>query len=308
MHLFEDKETFEQLIIATGAARSLSEAIVEKDYYVSMLLRELSERLPDIVFKGGTSLSKAYHVIDRFSEDIDLTFVARLKNTELKRSKECIIAIIADLGLELANPDRIMSRRRFNCYEIYFNNLRPNHALKEHLLIETFAHYVPYPVVEKRISNYIFEYLESIDRIDLAEVFPELKPFSMKVQSIERTYIDKIFAVMDHYVKCNRVGLSRHLYDLHKIAEHVDLKSETMRSLFLDVQKELAVDVEQNPSAEIGFACQKVLISLLESDYYKADYESITAQLIQDNMSYEAVKLFLLVTFENMFFPENEHV
>lgn len=77
---------------------------------------------------------------------------------------------------------------------------------------------------------------------------------------------------------------------------------------FLDVQKELAVDVEQNPSAEIGFACQKVLISLLESDYYKADYESITAQLIQDNMSYEAVKLFLLATFENMFFPENEHV
>lgn len=308
MHLFEDKETFEQLIIATSAARSLSESIVEKDYYVSMLLKELSERLPELVFKGGTSLSKAYHVIDRFSEDIDLTFVARLKNTELKRSKEYIVAVIAELDLKLANPDMIMSRRRFNCYEIYFDNLRSNHALKEHLLIETFAHYIPYPVVEKRISNYIFEYLETIDRQGLSEMFPEITPFWMKVQSIERTYIDKLFAVMDHYMKGNRTGLSRHLYDLYKITQNLDVKSEAMYSLFLDVQKELAVDVGQNPSAQLGYSHQETLILLLESDYYKADYESITVQLIQDNMSYEVVKSGLLTTFRSMFLPENERV
>ena len=39
-----------------------------------MILKELVQRNTNVVFKGGTSLSKAYHVIDRFSEDIDITF------------------------------------------------------------------------------------------------------------------------------------------------------------------------------------------------------------------------------------------
>ena len=39
-----------------------------------MILKELSKRAPKCVFKGGTSLSKCHHVIDRFSEDIDIAF------------------------------------------------------------------------------------------------------------------------------------------------------------------------------------------------------------------------------------------
>ena len=47
--------------------------VIEKDYYVTMLLKLLSDKIPYIVFKGGTSLSKCYKVIKRFSEDIDIT-------------------------------------------------------------------------------------------------------------------------------------------------------------------------------------------------------------------------------------------
>ncbi|AQY50190.1 hypothetical protein PWEIH_09988 [Listeria weihenstephanensis FSL R9-0317] len=304
MRLYKDKETFEQLIIATSAATSLSESIIEKDYYVSMILRELSQSLPNLVFKGGTSLSKAYQVIDRFSEDIDLTFMVRPKNTELKRSKECIVGTVEKLELKLANADRIMSRRRFNCYEVHFENLRPNNMLKEHLLIETFAHYVAYPVVEKRISNYIFEYVEGIGRLDLADLFSELTPFSMNVQSIERTCIDKLFAVMDHYIKGSHAGFSRHLYDLYKITQNIDLKSEAMRSLFLDVRTELAADLEQNPSASIEYPRQQEFLSLLELDFYKNDYETITSQLIHDNISYTTVKVYLIRLVRNRGFLE----
>ena len=45
----------------------------QKDYYVTVLLKLLAEKIPFIVFKGGTSLSKCHKVIRRFSEDIDLT-------------------------------------------------------------------------------------------------------------------------------------------------------------------------------------------------------------------------------------------
>lgn len=63
-----------------GARRDLAPAIIEKDFWVCWTLRRLFTLPgdnPPLVFKGGTSLSKAYDVIRRFSEDIDLTFDRR---------------------------------------------------------------------------------------------------------------------------------------------------------------------------------------------------------------------------------------
>lgn len=59
----------------TAAKIGLSDAIVEKDFWVCYVLDYLFHRSPwsdSITFKGGTSLSKAYHLVNRFSEDIDL--------------------------------------------------------------------------------------------------------------------------------------------------------------------------------------------------------------------------------------------
>jgi len=63
-----------------GAKRGLASAIIEKDFWVCWTLRRLFTLPgdnPSLVFKGGTSLSKAYGVIRRFSEDIDLSFDRR---------------------------------------------------------------------------------------------------------------------------------------------------------------------------------------------------------------------------------------
>ncbi|CDZ42289.1 Nucleotidyl transferase, PF08843 family [Neorhizobium galegae bv. officinalis] len=62
----------------TGAMRGVAEPIIEKDFWVCWTLRRLFSLTGDdaasLVFKGGTSLSKAYSAIRRFSEDIDLSF------------------------------------------------------------------------------------------------------------------------------------------------------------------------------------------------------------------------------------------
>jgi len=59
----------------TARPRNMQAQIVEKDFWVCWTLKELF-RLPDIgehlIFKGGTSLSKVFKVIERFSEDIDV--------------------------------------------------------------------------------------------------------------------------------------------------------------------------------------------------------------------------------------------
>ena len=66
------------LLWETGAGRGVADTIIEKDFWVCWTLRRLFG-LPQgttatLVFKGGTSLSKAFGAIRRFSEDIDLSF------------------------------------------------------------------------------------------------------------------------------------------------------------------------------------------------------------------------------------------
>lgn len=75
------KEEREELFLNTANKIGIPPAIVEKDFWVCYMLDYLFHRSAwkeSIVFKGGTSLSKAYHLIDRFSEDIDLILDWRL--------------------------------------------------------------------------------------------------------------------------------------------------------------------------------------------------------------------------------------
>ncbi len=78
MKLHEDNEVFSELVAVAAETIGLPQVYVEKDYWVTKALKYLSEsaHVGEVVFKGGTSLSKAYRLIDRFSEDIDLAVLA----------------------------------------------------------------------------------------------------------------------------------------------------------------------------------------------------------------------------------------
>jgi hypothetical protein len=67
MYLHEDRELFREVITNSAVQMNLAIAVVEKDYYVTMILKVLSEKSDKCVFKGGTSLSKGFHVLNRFS-------------------------------------------------------------------------------------------------------------------------------------------------------------------------------------------------------------------------------------------------
>ena len=70
-----------ELFQETSARRGVSPAIIEKDFWVCWVLKQIfsSEELqPHFVFKGGTSLSKVFGLIDRFSEDVDMILDWRL--------------------------------------------------------------------------------------------------------------------------------------------------------------------------------------------------------------------------------------
>ena len=66
MSLHTDKDAFMEIINATSEDLQIARDIIEKDYYVTMILREFFRKEEGLVFKGGTSLSKGYHLINRF--------------------------------------------------------------------------------------------------------------------------------------------------------------------------------------------------------------------------------------------------
>ena len=112
MLLHNDKELFREVVTSTSEKLGLIVPIVEKDYYVTMILKELSEKCPTCVFKGGTSLSKCHHVIDRFSEDIDISFSDEFSQGIRNKLKNNTIASISlKLALPISDWNNTRSRR-----------------------------------------------------------------------------------------------------------------------------------------------------------------------------------------------------
>lgn len=105
--LHNDKKSFAQAVELVVSKQNLSPKIVEKDYYVTMILRLLSERLPFIVFKGGTSLSKCHKAINRFSEDIDITIDTAISQGQKKKVKEAIEEVSSLLGLSIPMQKKV---------------------------------------------------------------------------------------------------------------------------------------------------------------------------------------------------------
>ena len=91
MMLHEDRYAFLAILNRVHDVSGVRPDILEKDYYVSMLLRELAEKQNELpaYFKGGTALYKAQKSIRRFSEDIDLTVsIENCSSSQAKRRLE----------------------------------------------------------------------------------------------------------------------------------------------------------------------------------------------------------------------------
>lgn len=113
------KDKFDIAIKTASRYFNVAPAIIEKDYYVTLILLKLTERVPNLLFKGGTSLSKCYKIIDRFSEDIDITLDSEHQSQgNRKKIKQTIIEICKELSVNLLNEDETRSRRNYNCYKI----------------------------------------------------------------------------------------------------------------------------------------------------------------------------------------------
>ena len=304
MVLQKDKESFDIAIRAASRHFNVSPAIIEKDYYVTLVLRELAKQVPDLLFKGGTSLSKCYKIIDRFSEDIDITLDSEHQSQgKRKNLKYTIVEICSNLGLNLLNENETRSRRDYNCYKIDYCARHSLSGLNPQLLVETVFIVKAFPDEIKQASSMIYDYLKAVGN-DEAIAQYELEPFDIRVQTLDRTLVDKVFAVCDYMLDNKTERQSRHIYDLSRLLTLVKL-DDNLKALIKEVREDRKLGTKCY-SAQDGVSVPNLLRQMIDTEFFKKDYEDSTEKLLSKPVTYEeAIKAIEMIIASDVFDTEN---
>lgn len=302
MYLHRDREKFRDIIEQAADSSGRTPAVVEKDYYVTLILKLLSEQLDKCVFKGGTSLSKGFHVIDRFSEDIDITFNEHIGESRRKKLKNVVLkGISEELGMPVANWEDTQSDRDYNAYLFSYESVfgLQDDRLPQYVKLETALGSYSFPTQAVEIRNYIGDYLERRGRTDLAEQF-SLGRFSMNLQSLERTYIDKVFALCDYYLQGRSKRCSRHLYDIYKLTPLI--KFDDGFAVLIEEVREHRSRMQVCPSAKDTVDVPAVILKFCDNSFYREDYQAVTSYFAADAVSYdEAIGQMRVIAASGLF-------
>lgn len=217
---FADHPEFADLIRATAAARRLLPALVEKDYWVTRVLEAAApcEAVTHcLVFKGGTSLSKAWNIIDRFSEDVDLLITGPdygappTSDGSRKRVFQSLHnRILTATGIAMPEPASLRSTEEREWYRKrsqYYMNVRypvpgrPHQALgpaEDVVLMELGYRGGTYPHETRSVRSMCADYLHEVGGPPLAlfaECGEDLNVVSLEVLHPHRTLVEKILAL-----------------------------------------------------------------------------------------------------------------
>ena len=289
MYLHEDRETFRDLVDQVADSIGRVPALVEKDYYVTLILRLLAKQLDNCVFKGGTSLVKGFHVIDRFSEDIDITFNVHIGEGKRKKLKNVVLKGISEtLGMPIANWEETQSDRDYNAYLFTYESVlgSQDDRLPQYVKLETALGSYSFPTQIIEIENYIGTYLERKGHPEFVRQY-HLDKFPMNLQSLERTYIDKVFALCDYYLQGKSKRYSRHLYDIYKLTPRLQFDDAFIK--LVREAREHRAGMEICPSAQENVDVSAVILEFCDNAFYKEDYETITSYFAGDQVSYAEV-------------------
>lgn len=247
MKLFEHPE-FEQAMLRAAEHLQVSEQFIEKDYYLTEILRIINAHVGEsALFKGGTSLSKGWGLITRFSEDIDLfvdpeKFDPRPgKNTMDKILKQLSETVAEHPALTwLTDESRTiggLGREDYFAYKTRFAELpgvRPAVRLEPGVQSGSF----PTEVVPIRSLIGLF-----LQEEGFAEMADDLTGFEMALLHYRRTFVEKLFALHGKVLRLQEEGHplardARHYADLYALADQHEVRSMLASSEYAQIRED----------------------------------------------------------------------
>ena len=301
------EDTKRNLFTQTANAIGITPNAVEKDFWVVHTLQLLFELdcAQYLVFKGGTSLSKAWGLIQRFSEDIDLALdksflgfnedaisksqIKKLRETSYKYSSNVITPALQQKFIETGFAEVQVKYRAVDNHdqdpviiEIYYNKLTETDPyLKPGVLVEISSRSLKEPFTPKAFNTLVAQQYTTQPFADVPITIPVVNP--------ERTFLEKIFLLHEEFqkpiekIKVDR--LSRHLYDIEKISQtpfaNKALQNATLyqtivqhRSVFNAIR---GMNYNLHQPKHIAFVPPANIIAL-----WQKDYEQMTESMIHD--------------------------
>lgn len=218
-------------------------AFVEKDYWVTEVLRAVAAPIQDghVVFKGGTSLSKAYSLIKRFSEDVDVLVVPAAGSSQAQRDsimKGICERVRSHLGLD-AERCSVGRRSRGQHREMRFSPvlIYEPEAVAAGTLLQLDVRGGDEPHEEMSLRSYVAE--RALASGVAHDEFDEIRPVEIRVLRPERTLVEKLYAVHDFSTgfpatRDQLIGGARHYYDIGMLLQRKQVIS-SLRSDELDM-------------------------------------------------------------------------
>jgi predicted nucleotidyltransferase component of viral defense system len=229
--LRDQKDDLLALVARASQSNGIPSAFVEKDFWVTEILRSVAAAATAekaiAVFKGGTSLSKGYHLIERFSEDVDILLVppagtgASARHRVLKRI-ETAVAIhlgLSEKDIEIVQSTTGVKRDVRYPYSPGFDL----GVLSEGVLLEMGVRGGPQPRETMAIDSYVAQFAKRELGLPIDE-FEEFEPAHIEVLASERTLVEKLSLLHDHASRfpdevataaMQRSG--RHYYDVYRL-------------------------------------------------------------------------------------------
>jgi hypothetical protein len=276
MNLHTNKELFSTLVTLTAKHFRITPAFVEKDYWITLILLNLanSSYSTNVVFKGGTSLSKGYRLINRFSEDIDIAMIEeKLSGNALKTKIRNIEKGITTNFTEIIAPNITskgsMFRKSVFEYPSIISSVLSGNTVKRIIVeINSFAN--PYPYLQQEITSFIAEFLQETNQQQEIQEYA-LQAFSLNVLDKCRTMLEKLVSLIRFSFSENPTqaiaSKIRHFYDLYYLIQDSEcwkyVQSSNFKSDFLEL---LAHDKEAFDTPE-GWRVKDISESPLIGDF-----------------------------------------
>ncbi|ALO14739.1 hypothetical protein L21SP5_01075 [Salinivirga cyanobacteriivorans] len=273
MNLHNQTKLFNDAIQMASIHLEIKPDFIVKDYWITYMLWNLSNypNRDQVVFKGGTSLSKAYKLINRFSTDVDLAVIQnpefsgnRIKS-EIRKIEKTVAGGLKEL--EIARLTSKGSRFRKSAYVYPVDD-----KLKDEnfVIVETNYFANPYPYEEREIESFIATFLRETGNEKAINDF-NLQPFRINVLDRFQTLIEKLvslirFSFQEDSLEGVRSKI-RHFYDLYYLLETKEGKEFITSANFRERFNNLLLHDQQSFDEPKGWGQYKLNESILVSDF-----------------------------------------
>lgn len=283
--------------------------VVEKDVWVTLMLRMVfsSELTPHLIFKGGTSLSKAFDLIKRFSEDIDLGidrrylgFEGELSKGQIRKLRRASHTFVSGELIGILKKQLDEYGVDDSLYELVVENTQISDQDPETILVNYKSLYeeneIPYLQPKVKIEVSARSLIEPYQEVELQSWIDDQYPdatftdgsFPVNTTDPQKTFLEKLILLHEEFQKpkekVRHFRMSRHFYDIGQIlkTEHSKLALEN-QELFESIiaHRKALTPIKTTDYDTLTLESINIVPPNEHLDNFKADYKEMIGSMIQ---------------------------